>query len=83
MIDAAIEQIRNAVNVSMKDEHGEDAYVHGSIVISLVELPRTPDGGPGEPRLQVDVTTTTALSMKPAMQMLEDAATVLRMREGS
>lgn len=82
MIDHAVAAIKNAVNVSVKEEHGEDAYVHSTIIVSLVELPRSPDDGPGAERFRTAVSMTDPLSMKPAIQMLEDAATVIRMQEG-
>jgi hypothetical protein len=80
MIEEAVERVKTAVNASVKQEHGEDAYVHGSIVITLVELPKDPKDGPGATNAFTAVATTHGLPTKALVQMLADGAEYIKMR---
>ncbi|AON97451.1 hypothetical protein SEA_CHEWYVIII_29 [Rhodococcus phage ChewyVIII] len=74
------ESIANAVAVGVKDESGDDAYVHATIAITLVELPRKEDDGPETENMFLQIMQTSALPFQVWMTMLEEAATILRMQ---
>lgn len=65
--------IQNAIKYEVKERDG-DAFVHASIVISLIELPRSKDGGPGEQRAFIRIKTTNPIEPETAVEMLKEAA---------
>ena len=74
----ADDAIRNAVNVETKERHGEAAFVHSTIVVSLVEIARREDQGPGTPNTFVTVKSLHPVPMETALRVLEDAAAQIR-----
>ena len=85
MIDEEVQlqvkdSIANAVSVGVKDSEGDDAYIHATIAITLVELPRKEDDGPETENMFLKIMQTSILPFQVWMTMLEEAATVLRMQ---
>lgn len=85
MIDEEVQlqvkdSIANAVAVGVKDSEGNDAYIHATIAITLVELPRKEDDGPETENMFLKIMQTSSLPFQVWMTMLEEAATVLRMQ---
>lgn len=85
MIDEEVQlqvkdSIANAVSVGVKDSEGDDAYIHATIAITLVELPRKEDDGPETENMFLKIMQTSSLPFQVWMTMLEEAATVLRMQ---
>lgn len=85
MIDVEVQlqvkdSIANAVAVGVKDSEGDDAYIHATIAITLVELPRKEDDGPETENMFLRIMQTSSLPFETWLKMLEEAATVLRMQ---
>lgn len=73
-VSEAIAAIKNAVNVEVKARYGESAFVHGSIVSALIELPRPENEGPGAQTMWTMSLSTDPLPPKTQMEMIRDTA---------
>lgn len=75
------EAIANAVKTGVIDDEGDQAFVRGSLVITLIELPRHEDEGPEAENVRLKVQMTHPMPFQVGMKMLEETATMLRMQQ--
>lgn len=66
--------IKNAAAYECKELDGQDAFVHCTVTVSLIELPKKKGDGPGAERAFVRVKTTDPVAPETAVKMLEEAA---------
>lgn len=73
MSQEADDAIRNAINVEIKEDYGDAAFQRQTIVITLVEFPKDPEGKPDQPRLRIKVKALQPIQLRTAAKMLEEA----------
>lgn len=74
MSDEVDEAMKNVLNVAVKSRYGEDTFVKNSIIICLVETPRTKDDGPDAPRFQLMLKALQPIQPSTAARLLQEAA---------
>lgn len=73
-VSIAIEAIKNAINVEVKARYGDQAFVHGSLISTLIEIPRKEGEGPEAQTMWTMQLSTDALPPKTQMEMIRDTA---------
>lgn len=75
--------IKNAAQYETKQLDGDAAFVHTTIVVSLVELPRKKGEGPESKTAFVRIKMTDPVASETAVKMLEEAASQILFRRES
>ena len=70
----SVQAIRNAAQYECKELDGPDAFVHCTISVSLIELPRKKGEGPEAKTAFVRIKQTDPIASETAVKMLEAAA---------
>ncbi|QAU06343.1 hypothetical protein SEA_WHOSEMANZ_17 [Gordonia phage WhoseManz] len=77
---AALETIKNAVNVEIKARYGDEFFVANAMVIALVERPRGDLEKPDAKRFRLFLKTLGSIPAHVGIGMMREAAAIFQAR---